>query len=87
MITAHGGKDINGKGMHYLEWTFTPAAQEHIIFKDFTFLLKDESGTVKVEYDRHIKYSFGREGWELVEVVWCWHYYKRELEEKHYLRS
>lgn len=26
--------------------------------------------------------EFGREGWELVEVVWCWHYFKRDLEEQ-----
>jgi hypothetical protein len=26
--------------------------------------------------------EYGSEGWELVEVVWCWHYFKREIEEK-----
>jgi hypothetical protein len=26
--------------------------------------------------------DYGREGWELVEVVWCWHYFKREIDEK-----
>ena len=61
--TAHGGKDINGKGMRYLEWTYAPAAQEHTIFKDFALLLKDESGTVKVEYDRHILGLFNRDTW------------------------
>jgi hypothetical protein len=25
--------------------------------------------------------EYGREGWELVEVVWCWHYFKRVIEE------
>jgi hypothetical protein len=34
--------------MRYLEWTFVPVAQEHTIIKDFAFLLKDESGKVKV---------------------------------------
>ncbi len=24
--------------------------------------------------------EYGREGWELVEVVWCWHYFKRDLQ-------
>ena len=24
--------------------------------------------------------SYGREGWELVEVVWAWHYFKRPLD-------
>jgi len=23
--------------------------------------------------------EYGREGWELVSVVWIWHYFKREL--------
>jgi len=23
--------------------------------------------------------EYGREGWELVEVVWGWHYFKREV--------
>lgn len=25
--------------------------------------------------------SYGREGWELVEVMWAWHYFKRDIEE------
>ncbi len=24
--------------------------------------------------------GYGKEGWELVCVVWCWHYMKRPLE-------
>lgn len=23
--------------------------------------------------------EYGKEGWELVEVVWSWHYFKRAL--------
>jgi len=23
--------------------------------------------------------EYGRDGWELVCVVWCWHYLKREI--------
>ena len=23
--------------------------------------------------------KYGKDGWELVEVVWIWHYFKREL--------
>lgn len=61
--TTHGGTDIDGSGMRYLEWTFVPFAQEHTIIKDFAFLLKDESGKVKVEYDRHILGLFSRETW------------------------
>ena len=25
--------------------------------------------------------EYGREGWELVEVTWSWHYFKREIKE------
>jgi len=24
--------------------------------------------------------EYGREGWELVEVFWAWHYFKRPME-------
>ncbi len=24
--------------------------------------------------------EYGLEGWELVEVVWCWHYFKRDIQ-------
>jgi SAM-dependent methyltransferase len=61
--TAHGGTDNNGRGMRYLEWTYVSATPEHTIIKEFVFLLKDESGTVKVEYDRHILGLFSRETW------------------------
>lgn len=61
--TAHGGTDRNGRGMRYLEWTYAPVAPEQTIIKDFAYLLKDESGTVKVEYDRHILGLFSRETW------------------------
>ncbi len=61
--TVHGGTDSNGKGMRYLEWTHTPATHENIIIKDFAYLLKDESGKVTVEYDRHKLGLFSRSTW------------------------
>lgn len=61
--TAHGGSDINGRGMRYLEWTYVSADQKQTIIKEFAYLLKDESGNVKVEYDRHILGLFSRESW------------------------
>jgi hypothetical protein len=24
--------------------------------------------------------EYGKEGWELVSIWWCWHYFKRPLE-------
>jgi hypothetical protein len=24
--------------------------------------------------------EYGRDGWELVAVHWCWHYFKRDVE-------
>jgi hypothetical protein len=24
--------------------------------------------------------KYGKEGWELVSVFWCWHYFKRPLD-------
>jgi hypothetical protein len=25
--------------------------------------------------------EYGSDGWELVEVIWCWHYFKRDIVE------
>lgn len=61
--TTHGGSDSDGKGMRYLEWSYASADQKQTIIVDFAFLLKDQSGVVQVEYDRHILGLFSRETW------------------------
>ncbi len=61
--TTHGGTDNDSRGMRYLEWTYTSKRSEHTIIKDFAFMLKDESGKVTVEHDRHILGLFSRAAW------------------------
>lgn len=61
--TTHGETNSDGKGMRYLEWTYAPADQKQAIIVDFAFLLKDESGAVQIEYDRHVLGLFSREAW------------------------
>ncbi len=61
--TSHGGIDDNRTGMRYLEWTHAPEPGSNTIIKDFAFLLKDESGNVEVEYDRHILGLFSKSSW------------------------
>jgi SAM-dependent methyltransferase len=61
--TDHGGHDGGGRGLRYLEWTWDPDPQDSTYITDYAYLLKDESGRVRAEYDRHICGVFSRATW------------------------
>jgi hypothetical protein len=61
--TDHGGQDSGGRGMRYLEWTWDPDPADSSYLVDFAYLLRDEAGMVRVEYDRHQLGLFSREEW------------------------
>ena len=61
--TSHGGYDVAIRGMRYLEWTWDPDPSDTSYVVDFAYLLRDESGDVRVEADRHHLGLFSRSEW------------------------
>ncbi len=61
--TTHGGHDRGARGLRYLEWTWDPDPLDNTYVCDFAYLLRDENGTVRAEYDRHVFGLFGRDVW------------------------
>ena len=61
--TSHGGHDDTTRGMRYLEWTWDPDSSDTSYVVDFAYLLRDESGEVRVETDRHHLGLFSRSEW------------------------
>lgn len=60
--TGHGGHDVAGRSMRYLEWAWDPDPTDTTYITDFAYLLRDGE-EVRCEYDRHICGLFGREDW------------------------
>ena len=61
--TDHGGQDSGGRALRYLEWTWDPDPGDSTYLVDFAYLLRDETGAVRVEYDRHELGLFSRQEW------------------------
>jgi SAM-dependent methyltransferase len=61
--TSHGGEDRTGRSLRYLEWTHDPDPDDDTYIVDFAYLLRDESGQVRCEYDRHVFGLFPRATW------------------------
>lgn len=61
--TETGGHDEAGRSMRYLAWRWDPDPSDHTYLLDFAFLLRDASGTVRVEHDRHVGGLFPRAEW------------------------
>jgi SAM-dependent methyltransferase len=61
--TGHGGHDGKDRSMRYLEWVWDPDPADTTHLVDFAFLLRDESGDVRVDYDRHVCGLFPQDTW------------------------
>lgn len=61
--TKHGGHDGKSCGMRYLEWNWDPEPEDSTCVTDFAYLLRDENGMVRCEYDRHVIGLFPRNVW------------------------
>ena len=61
--TDHGGHDGVGRAMRYLEWTWDPDPDDSSYLVDMAYLLRDESGQVHSEHDRHRLGLFSRAEW------------------------
>jgi SAM-dependent methyltransferase len=61
--TSHGGHDHGNRGARYLEWTHDPDPDDDVCVADYVYLLRDESGKVWTESDRHVEGLFARATW------------------------
>jgi SAM-dependent methyltransferase len=61
--TECGGHDGDGRAMRYLEWVWDPNPTDQIYTVDYTYVLRDRDGAVRVEHDRHTEGLFSRAHW------------------------
>jgi SAM-dependent methyltransferase len=61
--TEHGGHDGDGRAMRYMAWCWDPDPSDTTYTVDYSYLLRDRDGSVRVEHDRHIEGLFPREQW------------------------
>lgn len=62
--TDHGGHDAaDGRGLRYLEWRWDPDPADDTYLVEYAFLLRDSTGAVTVEHDRHEEGLYSRNLW------------------------
>ena len=61
--TDCGGHDGTDRSLRYLEWTWDPDPSDTTYTVEYAYLLKDASGSVRVEHDRHVEGLFPRATW------------------------
>ena len=61
--TECGGHDGDGRAMRYLEWVWDPNPTDQTYVADYTCVMRDRDGSVRVEHDRHIEGLFPRSLW------------------------
>ena len=61
--TDHGGHDGESRSLRYLEWTWDPDPADSTYLVDYVYALRDSSGSVRVEHDRHTEGLFARSDW------------------------
>lgn len=62
--TSTGGEDKpDGRGLRYLQWTWDPNPDDDTYEVAFAFLLREPSGAVTVDSDRHQFGLFSRGAW------------------------
>jgi trans-aconitate methyltransferase len=66
--TSHGGHDGINKSMRYLEWTVDENPEDNLVESEYAYLLKEETGRIRLEHDRAVYGIFPRNKWkELLE--------------------
>jgi SAM-dependent methyltransferase len=61
--TNCGGEDGDGRAMRYLEWSWDPDPADTLCTTDYTCVLREADGAVRVIHDRHLEGIFPRETW------------------------
>ena len=65
-LTTHGGhdgKEGDDRQIRYIEWTFDPDPSDTTYTVDFSCLLREGRGPVRVVHDTHTFGIFSRETW------------------------
>jgi len=62
--TDHGGSDgADGRGVRYLEWAWDPDPADTWTLVEYTFLLRDADGSVRIVHETHRLGLFGTDDW------------------------
>lgn len=61
--TDHGGHDGPERSLRYLEWTWDPDPEDEMYTVDYTYVLRERDGSVRIEHDRHVEGLFPRATW------------------------
>jgi SAM-dependent methyltransferase len=62
-VTDHGGHDGDGGALRYLQWTWDPDPSDTSYVMDLIIAIRDRSGELRVEHDRHICSAWPRATW------------------------
>ena len=61
--TDHGGSDLEGRSVRYVQWTTDPDPSDTTIQVDFGILLREGDGEVRVVHERQLHGLFARSVW------------------------
>ena len=61
--TEHGGSEIDGRALRYLEWTYDPDETDSTYTTDYVYVLREGNQPVRVEHEQHICGLFSRAEW------------------------
>ena len=61
--TDCGGHDGADRALRYLEWTWDPDPSDDVYTVDYAYALRDATGAVHIEHDRHFEGLFSRATW------------------------
>lgn len=61
--TDHGGVDGADRSLRYLEWVWDPDPADSQYFADIVYVLREGTGPVRIEHDRHVMGVFRRQEW------------------------
>jgi trans-aconitate methyltransferase len=61
--TSHGGHDGPDKSIRYLEWTRDENPEDNLVETDYAYILKDETGLTRIEYDHEVYGIFTKRKW------------------------
>lgn len=62
-LTTHGGHDVEGRSIRYIEWTVDSDPSDTVYTVDFAYLLREGNSPVRVVHDHHVFGMFTRDTW------------------------